>query len=81
MMPEAGEPQSTGPTSVDGPFLPMFEVFRDELNDHYDRRERIFKTARDITALSKKMYYASSPIPPPMVACADTFGRIFSLQR
>ncbi|KAH0566040.1 hypothetical protein GP486_000561 [Trichoglossum hirsutum] len=61
-MPEAGEAQSTGTASADGPFIPMFEAFRDELNDHYDRRERIFKTARDITALSKKMYRASSPI-------------------
>lgn len=34
----------------------MFETFRDELDEHYDRRERIIKTSRDITALSKKMY-------------------------
>jgi hypothetical protein len=37
------------------PFMPMFEVFRDELDEHHDRRERIIKTSRDITAASKKM--------------------------
>lgn len=37
------------------PFMPMFEVFRDELDEHHDRRERIIKASRDITAASKKM--------------------------
>jgi hypothetical protein len=37
-------------------FMPMFEVFRDELDQHHDRRERIIKVSRDITAMSKKMY-------------------------
>ncbi len=37
------------------PFMPMFEAFRDELDEHHDRRERIIKTSRDITAASKKM--------------------------
>jgi hypothetical protein len=37
------------------PFMPMFEVFRDELDEHHDRRERIIKASRDITATSKKM--------------------------
>lgn len=36
-------------------FTPMFEHFRDELDEHHDRRERIVKASRDITALSKKM--------------------------
>ncbi|EAW10987.1 translin family protein [Aspergillus clavatus NRRL 1] len=35
--------------------LTMFETFRDELDEHHDRRERVIKTSRDITALSKKM--------------------------
>ncbi len=38
------------------PFMPMFEVFRTELDEHHDRRERIIKASRDITAASKKMY-------------------------
>ncbi|KAI9780143.1 MAG: hypothetical protein M1839_006980 [Geoglossum umbratile] len=42
----------------DGPLLPMFQAFRDELNDHYDRRERVYKTSRDITALSKKIIFS-----------------------
>lgn len=38
-----------------GRFHDMFEGFRDELDEHYDRKERIIKASRDITALSKKM--------------------------
>lgn len=37
------------------PFMPMFETFRAELDEHHDRRERIIKASRDITAASKKM--------------------------
>lgn len=37
------------------PTLSIFENFRDELDEHHDRRERVIKTSRDITALSKKM--------------------------
>lgn len=37
------------------PYMPMFETFRSELDEHHDRRERIIKASRDITALSKKM--------------------------
>ena len=34
---------------------PMFEYFRDELDVHHDRRMKIQKVSRDVTALSKKM--------------------------
>ncbi|KAL9123470.1 MAG: hypothetical protein Q9217_007089, partial [Psora testacea] len=44
---------SSGP-SAPSPFTPMFEAFRNELDQHQDRRERIIKASRDITALSKK---------------------------
>jgi len=37
------------------PYMPMFEVFRAELDEHHDRRERVIKASRDITASSKKM--------------------------
>lgn len=37
------------------PFMAMFEVFREELDQHHDRKERIVKVSRDITASSKKM--------------------------
>ena len=36
-------------------YTPMFEAFRDELDEHDDRRERVIKASRDVTALSKKM--------------------------
>jgi hypothetical protein len=38
-----------------GRFHDMFEGFRDELDEHHDRRERIIKASRDVTAMSKKM--------------------------
>jgi hypothetical protein len=39
----------------DSPYIPMFETFRAELDEHHDRREKITKASRDITAQSKKM--------------------------
>jgi hypothetical protein len=41
--------------TVRNEYTPMFERFRDELDEHHDRRERIVKASRDITALCKKM--------------------------
>ncbi|KAG6095713.1 hypothetical protein E4U31_005711 [Claviceps sp. LM219 group G6] len=41
-----------------GRFHSMFETFRDELDEHHDRRERIVKVSRDVTALSKKIIFA-----------------------
>ncbi|KAG8702191.1 hypothetical protein FRC08_003641 [Ceratobasidium sp. 394] len=37
--------------------LAAFEGFREELDGHNDRRERIIKTNRDITSLSKKLIF------------------------
>ncbi|PYI27382.1 putative translin-associated factor TraX [Aspergillus indologenus CBS 114.80] len=49
----------------------MFETFRNELDEHHDRRERLIKTSRDITALSKKIIFSlqrirtpNHPLPP-----------------
>ncbi len=42
-------------TPAVSPFMPTFEIFRDELDEHQARRESIIKASRDITALSKKM--------------------------
>ncbi|KAL2146438.1 hypothetical protein VTI28DRAFT_3907 [Corynascus sepedonium] len=39
-------------------YTPMFESLRDELDEHHDRRERIVKASRDITALSKKIIFS-----------------------
>ncbi|KAG4436877.1 hypothetical protein IFR05_007640 [Cadophora sp. M221] len=57
------------------PFMPMFENFRDELDEHHDRRERIIKASRDITAASKKIIFAlqrvrslKSAIPPKIAS-------------
>ena len=43
------------PVSPTLSFMTMFETFRSELDEHHDRRERIVKASRDITASSKKM--------------------------
>jgi predicted translin family RNA/ssDNA-binding protein len=67
--------------------LSMFETFRDELDQHHDRRERLIKTSRDITALSKKMYVSIyeplgvSPYGKGKKANKHTRNSIFSLQR
>lgn len=37
------------------PFIHDFLEYRDRLDDYHDRRERIIKTSRDITANSKKL--------------------------
>lgn len=52
-----GNAKSSAPKAplVRNEHTPMFEGFRDELDEHHDRRERIVKASRDITALSKKM--------------------------
>ncbi|KAJ5720239.1 uncharacterized protein N7483_008173 [Penicillium malachiteum] len=54
-----------------GSILSIFETFRNELDEHHDRRERVIKASRDITALSKKIIFAlqrvrtiSTPLPP-----------------
>ncbi|OIW28077.1 Translin [Coniochaeta ligniaria NRRL 30616] len=39
-------------------YTPMFEQFRNELDHHHERREKIVKASRDITALSKKIIFA-----------------------
>ncbi|QDS69009.1 hypothetical protein FKW77_009507 [Venturia effusa] len=48
----------TTETKPASPFLPMFETFRSELDEHHDRRERCMKASKDITAASKKIIFA-----------------------
>ncbi|PYH43641.1 translin family protein [Aspergillus saccharolyticus JOP 1030-1] len=59
---------ATTPPSIQS----MFKTFRNELDEHHDRRERLIKTSRDITALSKKIIFSlqrvrntpGTPLPP-----------------
>ena len=46
------DPENATPS----PYIAMFEGFRTELDEHHDRRERVIKVSRDITAQSKKMW-------------------------
>lgn len=56
-------------TAAASPFVPMFETFRKELDEHHDRRERTIKASRDITAASKKVYVV------PLVQSAESSSR------
>lgn len=49
--------QKQDPNARPSPFMPMFETFRAELDEHHERRERIIKASRDITASSKKIIF------------------------
>ncbi|GFF37052.1 beta-mannosidase B [Aspergillus lentulus] len=67
--------------------LSMFETFRDELDQHHDRRERVIKISRDITALSKKIIFSlqrirtiKAPLPTPIAKETKTrFDQISTL--
>lgn len=52
---EAMGDEKKKPDQPVSPYMGMFEGFRAELDQHHDRRERIIKASRDITAASKKM--------------------------
>ncbi|KAK6512584.1 hypothetical protein TWF481_001468 [Arthrobotrys musiformis] len=54
-------PQQPVPT---GPYISMFTGFRNELDEHQDRRERIIKASRDITAASKKIIFSLQRLRP-----------------
>ncbi|KAH7327378.1 Translin family-domain-containing protein [Rhexocercosporidium sp. MPI-PUGE-AT-0058] len=71
--------QEQGQDAKTSPFMPMFENFRDELDEHHDRRERIIKASRDITAASKKIIFAlqrvrslKEPIPAKIASEVQT---------
>ncbi|KAK7431201.1 hypothetical protein QQZ08_002241 [Neonectria magnoliae] len=61
------------PTGPPGRFHDMFEDFRNELDEHHDRRERIIKASRDVTAQSKKIIFSLQRVkqlnkePPPHI--------------
>lgn len=40
------------------PFSREFNRFKSDIDDHYDRRERLIKISRDVTALSKKIIFS-----------------------
>ncbi|KAI1064776.1 hypothetical protein LB507_000802, partial [Fusarium sp. FIESC RH6] len=65
-----GAPKQAGPR---GRFHDMFEGFRDELDEHHDRRERIVKASRDVTAMSKKIVkHLNKDFPPHIQQDIDT---------
>ncbi|KAI1114527.1 Translin [Nemania sp. NC0429] len=71
----------TGSDHSNNAYTSMFETFRDELDEHHDRRMRIGKVSRDVTALSKKIIFSlqrvrklSQPIPERIQSEID--GRV-----
>ncbi|KAI0473584.1 Translin [Xylariaceae sp. FL0804] len=59
-------------------YTSMFEAFRDELDEHHDRRMRIGKVSRDVTALAKKVIFSlqrvrklGHPLPEGITSEAD----------
>ena len=63
-----------------------FERFRDELDEHNDRRERIIKASRDITAASKKAVFLlhrqmALPDADPNKAAAAARPKLAEIQR
>ncbi|THD00072.1 hypothetical protein EYZ11_000397 [Aspergillus tanneri] len=62
-----------------GQILSIFRTFRDELDEHHDRRERLVKISRDITALSKKIVRTiNAPIPASIAK--ETQSRFTQIQ-
>ncbi|KAI5859675.1 Translin [Durotheca rogersii] len=62
-------------------YTPMFEHFRSELDEHHDRRMKIGKVSRDVTALSKKIIFSLQRVrnlnqPLPAQTRADVEDRI-----
>lgn len=51
-----GEMDAQEKDSASNPLLSIFESFREEIDEHHDRRERVIKASKDITAYSKKMW-------------------------
>ncbi|KAI1077608.1 Translin [Whalleya microplaca] len=58
---KVGRPRQDRDKAKDAPrnaYTYMFESFRDELDEHHDRRMKIGKVSRDVTALSKKIIFS-----------------------
>ncbi|KAF2159515.1 hypothetical protein M409DRAFT_70964 [Zasmidium cellare ATCC 36951] len=69
------------------PLMPMFEHFRAELDEHHDRRERIIKASRDVTAASKKIIFTlqrtrtlSQPVPAHVTKSNTPYHEIIKTQ-
>ncbi|KAF9014990.1 Translin [Cyathus striatus] len=50
-------PASPSTSNAISPTVALFDDFREQLDDHNDRRERLIKASRDITNLSKKVIF------------------------
>ncbi|TGZ76415.1 Translin, partial [Ascodesmis nigricans] len=69
------KPPPTPEIPSTNPFTTSFHYFRTELDEHHDRRERLIKASRDVTALSKKIIFSlqrtrtfAQPLPAQILA-------------
>jgi hypothetical protein len=69
-----GDPVARIEESRSSPFLPIFTQFRDELDEHHDRRERMVKASRDVTASSKKMWVKASCSTPQFTDNSEEYS-------
>lgn len=62
--------------------MDAFTSFRSELDEHQDRRERIVKQSRDITAASKKLIFSAHRITntPRDKVIKDVEGKLKELK-
>ncbi|KAF1827121.1 Translin [Dissoconium aciculare CBS 342.82] len=81
------EMESQAVDSAASPFMPMFEGFRAELDEHHDRRERIIKASRDVTAASKKIIFTlqrirklNEPLPQHVLKSNKQYYETISTQ-
>lgn len=49
--------QASSSSTAESDILAAFSAFRDEIDEHNDRRERLIKSSRDVTSLSKKVIF------------------------
>ena len=52
-----------------------FEVYREEIDAHNDRRERLIKASRDVTGLSKKLIFLLHRFPTPAHLSSSSQGQ------
>lgn len=67
--------ESQASASTNSELQQVFIAFRDEIDDRNDRRERLIKTSRDITSLSKKVIFLLHRFDVKDFASAEPSGK------
>jgi len=67
--------ESQASSSTSSELQQAFIAFRDEIDDHNDRRERLIKSSRDVTSLSKKVIFLLHRFDVKDFASAEPSGK------